>query len=229
MKTPSIPFEHYLRLPFEVHYSDSLAYYQYEFMSDADPEAFRDITVVHEQSGQVSAAKFLCRKNTGAELVCCILNRHDEVRPSWLELLEDESMDLSYGTYYKVAIEENEVYFDEFDNSDEDPDSEDFIDTDVLNYCSCESMGEYGIGDTTPDYLVLDCENTRVKVDLDGYVLDDEDEPTECRLFDPDELGEREEYQEYETRELFEAKYDWVKRVLSASFPRETKLYLAER
>ena len=118
---------------------------------------------------------------------------------------------------------------DEFDDNDENPDSEGFIDTDLLNYCSCESMGEYGIGDTTPEYLVLDCENTRVKVDLDGYILDDEDEPTECRLFNPDELGEREEYEEYETRELFDAKCDWVGRVLSASFPRETKLYLAER
>jgi hypothetical protein len=231
MQTSTLPFEYYLKLPFEVYYSGDLAFYQYEFLSDSRPKVFRDVKVVHEQTGQASPVSFLCRKNTGKELVFCILNKHDQVCPSWLETVDDESMgiEINYGTYYKITVKDGKIIFDEFTDVERDFDSEGHIDVDEMLPCCSDVMSEYGIGDTSPDYLILDSENTRIKVDLDGYILNNQNEPSEHRLFDPNELSEKYEYEDCESRELGDSRCDWVKSVLETDFPKETNLYLEKR
>lgn len=213
----------YFKLPFEVYYSDYVGVNQLEFKSDINPKSFKDIKAVHQEQGGAWGVSFYCGKNTGAELYCCITNGHDEVEPTWLEYLEEENIDFNSGTNYKVVIEKDEIKFQSLADEEEDEDSEEYLDIDNMDYC-CYGFMAYEIEVSSPDYLILDADDTRVKVNLDGYVLDEDDEPTEERIFNPDELEER---LEYTTRDMWEAKADWVQAVIEDSFPKEKNLKLS--
>ncbi len=213
----------YFKLPFEVHYSEHVGVNQLEFKSDINPKSFSDIKVVHQEQGGAWGVSFYCGNNTGAELYCCITNGHDEVEPTWLEFLEEENIDFNSGTNYKVVVHKDEIRFEYFSDEEEDEDSEEYLDVDNMDYC-CYAFMAYEIEASYPDYFILDADDTRIKVNSDGYVLDEDDEPTEERIFDPDELEER---LEYTTRDMWEAKADWVEAVLKKSFPKQANLKLS--
>jgi len=216
----------YFKLPFEVHYSEQIPVVSLDFKSDVDVKKFEDIKIVHKEQGGSWGASFYCEKNNGAELYCCIWNQHDEVAPDWLTLLDEESVDMNYGCYYAVTIKGKEIKFTELTDEQQDPDSEEYLDGDEMERCTNSGFFVYELCESTPDYIILDADKSRIKVSLDGFVLDDENNETEERIFNPKELAD-EEFEECSSREMWDAKYGWVKLVLEQEFPKQTDLRLS--
>ncbi len=218
-------FEDYLKLPFEVVFSDTMPVMQMEFMSDVDVKSISDVKVVHIEEGNCESVVFKSSRNNGPELVACILNRIGDVNPSWLSCESDE-IDMNYGRNLRVVVDGNEIEFQDLSEDEEDPDSEDFLDTDNMDYCCSDAFFCYFLEDASPDYIVLDANNSRITVNLDGYVLDEDGEETQERLFIPEELATQEEFEQYEVLEFEEKRALWVASVLEQDFPKEKHLTL---
>lgn len=217
----------YFKLPFEVYYSECINVIQYEFKSDIKTKTFKDVKAVHMEQGRSWGTAFTCDKNSGPELYCCLMNNHDEVEPSWLSFIEEDDIDFNYGEDYAVQVNGNEVSFVNLSDEQADEDSEEYLDIDGMDYCCSYAFGAYQIGDADPDYIILDAGNTNIKIDLEGYELDENGERIESsRIINTDELDE-EKYEDYETRELYDAKNDWLKSVLEKDFPKDKKLTLS--
>ena len=222
MKNLSLDF---FNLPFDVYYSDEIPVTSYQFMSDVNPKKFSDIRAVHYEQGYASGVTFRCEKNNGPELYCCIINSHDEVNPSWLMLEQEDEVNFNFGSNLLVNIEGKEIKFSEPSDEHEDEDSEDYVDFESMDYC-LDSMMAYHLEDVSPDYLILDPDGERIKVNLEGFVLNDNDDPTDERIFNPEELDE-EKYSEYDQQELWGAKWDWVNGVLTKNFIEDKHLKLS--
>lgn len=222
---PATP--NYFKLPFEVYYKDQVGVNQLEFKSDVRPSSFRDVKAVHQEQGNAWGVTFLCSNNNGVELYCCLTNSHDEVQPEWLEFVEEEGIDFNSGTNYKVVLNVDEISFEYLDDEEEDEDSEEYLDVDAMDYCCSYAFMTYELGDSCPEYIILDAEDSRVKINLDGYLLDENDEPTEVQVIDVEKLRENDEYSDFDTEELWQAKDKWVKSILEKDFPSETNLSLS--
>ena len=194
---PSTP--DYFKLPFEVFYSDHIAVTMMEFKSDLKVKKFEDVKIVHMGQGGSWGTSFSCNNNNGPELYCCIKNFHDEVGPTWLSLNEEDNMDMNSGCDYAVLVEDGEIKFVELTDEQEDENSEHFLNLGNMDYCCSLAFFVYELGDSCPEYLTLDAENSRVKVNLNGFILDDDGNPTDTRVFDPDEL-DSEKYVDYTTQ-----------------------------
>lgn len=216
----------YFKLPFEVHYRDKVGVTSFEFMSDIPVEKFCDIKVFRKQEGRSTNPSFMCRINSGPELYCCIINGHDQVQPEWLEIMEEDDIDFNYEVDLKILVNGNKIIFQEIEE-DQYSKSDGCIDFENLDYCSSYGYMAYELELATPDYIVLDADNSRLKVDLNGYVLDDNEQPTAERIFDPEELYEREDLQGYSSLNIWEATANWVNLILKESFPDQTHLELA--
>lgn len=219
----------YFKLPFEVHYSECVSVTQYEFKSDITANRFSDVKAVHMEQGRSWGALFSCDKNNGPELYCCLKDSHDEVEPSWLIFQDEDDIRFNYGCDYAVQIEGDEIKFVSLTDEQEDEDSEGYLNVNDMDYCCSNAFMAYEIGQSSPDYIILDADNSRIKIDLDGYELDEEDNRIESRrIIDTDELDE-EQYEDYENRELWDAKFEWVKSTLEKDFPEDRNLRLAFR
>jgi hypothetical protein len=217
----------YFKLPFEVYYSGCIDVTQYEFKSDIQTKRFKDVKAVHLEQGQSWGTSFACEKNNGPELYCCLMNDHDEVEPSWLNFIDEDDIDFSSGEDYAVQIDGNEVRFVYLSDEQADEDSEEYLDVESMDYCCSWAFDAYHIGNAEPDYIILDAGNTNIKIDLEGYELDESGDRIESsRIINTDELDE-EKYEGYETRELYDAKNDWLKSVLEKDFPKDKKLTLS--
>lgn len=225
--TPKTP--DYFKLPFEVHYSDCIDVVQYEFKSDSKAKSFSDIKAVHAEEGESWGATFLCQKNNGSELYCCLMNRHDDVEPSWLSFVDEDDLSFNSGSDYAVVVEDGEVKFAELSEEQEDEESEEYLNVSDMGACCSYPFMAYRIGGASPDYIILDAGNSRIKIDLEGYALDDDGNRLDGRRIVNTEELDDEEYEEYETLELYEAKRDWVKSVFEKDFPRERELRLSWR
>ena len=221
------PKKDYFKLPFEVFYSEYIPITDIEFKSDIDLEKFADIKAVRQKQGFCWGTRFGCRENTGPELYCCIIDGHDEVQPSWLEVLDEENADFNSAYDLAVEIKENEVRFRDLTDDERDEDSESYLDVDSMDYCGSESIFAYHLDQSTPDYIILDSEDSRIKVNLDGFLLDEEDMPTAERIFDPQDLDD-EELSEYSSRELYGLKYEWIANAFAKDFPNEKPLKYSE-
>jgi hypothetical protein len=216
----------YFKLPFEVYYSEAIPVTQYQFKTNIDLKSFKDVKAVHKEQGSSWGASFSCPKNNGPELYCCLINGHDEVKPSWLQFEEESDIDFNYGCNYAVVIDGGKINFAEPTEEQEDEGSEEYLDMDNMDYCCSYAYDAYELGEATPDYIILDAKNTRIKIDLDGYELDDEDNRIESRrIINTDEL-DGEQYEDYETLELFDTKFAWVKSILEKDFPKDKSLSL---
>ena len=100
--------------------------------------------------------------------------------------------------------------------------SDDYLDIDFMDGIP-DTFFAYHLGDSSPDYLVLDSENSRIKVDLEGYVLDENDQKTNIRIFNPSDFDE-DSYQYAERRDFWDMQDEWMAGVLSAQFPKEKDL-----
>ena len=215
---PSTP--DYFKLPFEVYYKEHISVRSMEFKSDVEVKKFEDIKIVHMEQGGSWGVSFSCSKNNGPELYCCIANLHDEVEPTWLNLIEEDNMDMNYGCDYAVVVEDGEIKFVELTEKHKDEESEDFLDLDNIDYCCSWSFFVYELAGSCPEYLILDSTKSRVKVNLNGFVFDSENNLTDERLFDPDEL-DSEKYDGFTTQEMWEAKFNWVKSIVDKDFPKQ--------
>ena len=215
---PSTP--DYFSLPFEVYYSEHIAVTLMEFKSDLKVKKFEDIKTVHKEQGGSWGTRFSCSQNKGPELYCCIHNLHDDVAPDWLGFLEEDNVNMNYGCDFAVVIAGKEIQFVELTDEQQDEDTDDFLDLEKMDHCCSWAFFVYELGESCPDYLILDAEDSRVKVNLDGFVLDDEDNPTDKRIFDPDEL-DSDKYDDYTRQDMWEAKFDWVESTIKKDFPKQ--------
>ncbi len=208
----------YLKLPFEVFYSGPLSVTSYEFKSDIPIKRFKDVKVVHMEQGRSWSVTFKCSNNNGPELFCCLNDLHDEVTPEWLAFESEEVIRFNYGCDYVVKVESEMIRFvdeEEIEGANE-----------MEHYCDYGFL-EYELNSASPDYIVLDADDSRIKIDTEGYMLDEDgNRLNDKKLFKPDELDE-DELSDYTTRELWEAKAEWVKHILEKQFPRDKKLRLA--
>lgn len=229
MKPIDILAKDYFKLPFEVYYSGPIGIYDMDLMSDVKKvKKFADIKAVHLEEGNAWGLSFSCRKNNGSELYSCIFGGHDGVVPDWLDLLDEENSDMNYGCDYKVTIKDGEVIFEDLSAEEQDEDDEAFLDVYSMN--SHSSFFVYLISDEIPDYIVLDAEDTRITIDADGYVLDEELNQTEERIFDSDELLARvDEFDQYTNCDLWEAKAAWIASLFEKNFPKEKPLKLSRK
>lgn len=222
---PAMP--NYFKLPFEVYYKDQVGVNQLEFKSDVKPNSFEEVKAVHQEQGNAWGVTFLCSNNNGPELYCCLLNGHDEVQPEWLEFVEEEGMDFNSGTNYKVVVDGDEISFEYLDDSEDDEDSENYLDIDGMDYCCSYAFMTYELGESCPEYITLDSEDSRVKINLNGYLLDENNLPTDKQIIDVKKLLKSDEFSDYDTEELWQAKDKWVKSILEKDFPSDRHLSLS--
>jgi hypothetical protein len=207
----------YLRLPFEVHYDGPVTFTSYDFKSDIEVESFKDVKAVHMEQGRAWGITFECSSNTGSELYCCLTDGHNEICPEWLQALEEDEMSSNFGCDYSVQIEGEEIRFVE--SGDEEIED--------MDYCCANTFFAYHLGSQDPDYLILDANGSRVKIDPQGYEIDDNGNRINNQpLLDVEALDE-DKLSEYSTRDLWEAKFDWVKAILATQFPHDKNLRLA--
>ncbi len=214
----------YFKLPFEVHYNEAVEITSLEFMSDGNVDRFANIKIVRQQQGNSINPSFICRNNSGPELYCCITNGHDQVQPDWLELLGDDDLEINYATNLKVLVDGVEIRFEELSDEELDEESQEYVDVESMDYCGYSGMMAFELEVAEPAYLILDASGTRIKVDLQGYVLDDDGEPTGERVFNPEDLHDQEELLDYSSSNMWEATADWVKAVINEEFPGDIKL-----
>lgn len=207
----------YLRLPFEVFYPGPIPVTSYEFKSDVSPKKFRDIKAVHMEQGSSWGVTFSCEKNQGPQLYCCLSQGHDEVAPSWLELQNEEDVSMNYGCDYKVVVSGKEILFVD----------EEVNEIDVMDYCGFDGYWHYEIAAQLPEYFILDALNTRVKVNGDGYPIDENGNPTGAnRIFNLAKLNP-EDFEDYSSDSIWEAKSEWVRALIEKYFSKDKSLRLS--
>jgi len=217
----------YFKLPFEVYYSDHVPITMMEFKSDIKVKKFEDIKIVHREQGGSWGVSFRCGVNKGPELFCCIHNYHDEVAPEWFEFLDEENVKINAGDNFAVQVENGEIIFRDLSDEEQDEESESYLDLYSMDPCCSWTFMVYEISESSPDYLILDSDNSRLKVSLDGFVLDDDENLTDVRIFNPAELDD-DEFEDYSRQEMWDAKFEWVKSTLEKDFPKQkNKLRLA--
>lgn len=206
----------YFKLPFEVFYSGPVGVITYELKSDIPIKRFKDVKVAHMEQGRAWGVLFTCSKNNGPELYCCLKNLHDEVTPEWLSLESEEDIRFNYGCDYQVKVDGEKIRF-----------TQEIDDADEMEYCCDYAFLEYELDSARPDFIVLDAEDSRMKIDLEGFVLDEAGNRVKGKkLFELDESDE-EKLSDYSSRELWEAKAEWIKQIIETQFPRDKKLQLA--
>jgi len=209
----------YFKLPFEVFYSGPVDAIYLDFKSNVKVKRFKDVKAVHMEEGQSWGLNFYCETNSGLELYCCIVNGHDELHPDWLVSQYETTLEFNSGMNFAVLLEGSEIRFVQDDTIDE---------LENLYICSSYTFLKYRLDNTSPDYIILDADNTRLMVNTDGYVLDEENEPIESqRIFNPNELDE-EKLQGASRCDFWEAKSDWVRKTLQSDFPKDVALRLSD-
>lgn len=221
------PKKDYFKLPFEVFYSEYIPVTECQFKSDIDVKKFSDIKAMHQEKGGCWGVTFVCGENNGPELYCCITNSHDEAQPPWFEVEEEQDIDFNDGENFIVNVDGDKIIFKYLDDEECDEDSEEYVDIDSMDYCCGDTLFAYHLDQSTPDYIILDADDSRIKVNLDGYVLDENDMPTSNRVFSPDDLDE-EKFENYASREFYELKVEWINNVFSNDFPKEKPLTLMD-
>ena len=91
--------------------------------------------------------------------------------------------------------------------------------------CGIDGFHVYEFDETAPEYIILDPDNSRVKVNLNGCILDENGEETGEILFDPIKIEEMVELMEFNWNGLLEeAIKKWVKETLEKDFPQQSHL-----
>ena len=182
----------YLKLPFEVYY-ERLGLKIYEFMSDITPTKFSDIKAVKMNMGDAFGLSFLCETNNGGELCCAMENDHGMAVPNWLSLLNEENADFNWGETYKVEIRNKKIIFTEPSEEESDEWLEEAENYDYIG----EAFGAYLFDDNQePDYLILDASDSRIKINVDGYQIDEQgNQVGSKKVLDLDKIAEREDYE----------------------------------
>jgi hypothetical protein len=203
----------YLRLPFEVHYS-SLSYTSLELLSEEHkikkPKQFKGI---HLEQGNAYGVTFYCEKNSGAELICCLTESHGEACPDWLSMIEEEDMNMNHGEDFGVEVDGEGLNLHA--TAPDDIDS-----FEPTGY----STGIYRLEGETFDFIVLDADGDRIKIDEHGDLIneneDDDDNDDSQAIIDLESLREDESLTDFSTCSNSEAQDRWIKKVWEEAFPK---------
>lgn len=208
----------YFKLPFEIKY-ENLEVTSYELLYKGDngaPKRFADYVALKKEMGTSYGVTYSCNENTGGELRACILNELDEVIPDWLDLEDEDNIDFNYGCFLGTTIEGDLISYVEDDVEDEDELSE-----------TGECLYVYSLEDCDPEYLILDADDSRIKVSMDGYLLVEDEEGLEEegeQIFDVESVEEM-EFGDVETLDMFSKRSRWIESILE-KFPKDRKLKL---
>ena len=211
----------YFKLPFEIKY-ETLEVTSYELLYRGDngaPKRFADYVAVKKEMGTSYGVTYSCSENKGGELRACILNELDEVIPDWLDLEDEDNIDFNYGCFLGTTIEGDLISYVEDEVEDEDELSE-----------SGECLYVYSLEDCDPEYLILDADDSRIKVSMDGYLLVEDEEGLEEegeQIFDMESVEEM-EFGDIETLDEYAKRSRWIKSILE-KFPKDKKLKLNPR
>jgi hypothetical protein len=199
----------YLRLPFEVHYH-RLSYTSLELLSEdykiTQPSDFKGIRV---EQGNARGVTFYCAENTGAELMCCLTDSHEQTVPVWLSMIDEEDLNINYGQKIGLEIDGNSL-----NKIEADPDDlEDFVDS---GYCT----EFYSLEEESIDYIILDADGDRIKIDEYGRASEmSEDEDEGELIIDVENLSQDESLSNYSTMSNSEAQDMWIINLWVEKFP----------
>lgn len=208
----------YFKLPFDIKY-ENLEVTSYELLyneDDGKPKRFSDFVALRQETGRSYGVTFSCNSNSGGELRACILGQLDEVIPPWLGLEEEESIDFDWGCYLGTRIDGDLITFV----------SDDVEDGDELSECG-EGIYIYSLEGCDPEYLILDAEDSRIKVSMSGYLLVEDEEGFEeegDQIFDVEAVEDM-EFDDVETLDMFTKRSRWIRSILE-KFPKDKKLKL---
>ncbi len=175
----------YLNLPFEVHYS-SIAITTYELMYDPEnpPEWMEDYPAIERSQGTSYDTVFECLDNTHGELKGVLVGgKLEEYIPRWLSLVSEENVNINCAEKLSFSIQNGEMHLgDPVDKS-----------SNLEHEGGVETPYFYGNCGSKPIRIVLDSNNTRVSIDLQGYELNEDGERVAEKPkfdFDSDEMHE---------------------------------------
>jgi hypothetical protein len=209
-----------------------------EFKIIEEPQSFSDIKAIKQEQGDARNVTFYCETNQGPELYCCLTNAHGEIMPDWLSQVwnDEDEQEFNSGRHFKVIVDDSEVSFEEidededdydYDENDEDEDDDDDDERDDDEYQDVEDMDYYGnsittyfLSDVSPDFIILDAEASRIKINLDGYVLDNNNQPTSERIINIDELPS-EQLNGFATKTWEQEVTEWLHTTVKEDFSAE--------
>ncbi len=207
--------KNFLKLPFEIYFSGPIDVREYQFKSDVDKlKKFSDIKALLIEEGRAYGVTLLCESNSGEELYTCFSDNHDEVLPEWLKVVDIEDIDMNNGMVHSVKVADKTIVF-KYESVEEYA---------YMELCNTDEKRFYRVDGETPDYIVLDAFDSRVKINLDGFELDEDGEPDESKqLINFDELDPN-NFQGcqggFESEEISK----WITRILKKHFPKEINL-----
>ena len=199
----------YLRLPFEVHYHH-LSYTSLELLSEdykiTQPNDFKGIRI---EQGNARGVTFYCAENTGAELMCCITDSHEQTVPVWLRWIGEEDLNINYGQKIGLEIDGNSLNKIEVDPDDLE---------DLVESGCCTEF--YSLEEESIDYIILDADGDRIKIDEYGCAVEFNEDDEEGELFiDVEKLSEDESLSNYSTMTHSEDIDMWIIDLWVKKFP----------
>ena len=219
MKKSKTPLKDYLRLPFEIYFSGSLNYTSWELMTDQDKILKpSDIKGIQVDQGRAYGVTFYCASNTGAELYCCITGSHGNATPKWLEMVEENDLNINYGEQHGVEVKSKGINLQA--EADEEFDSFDSTGNSLSTYC---------LEEETPDYIILDADGDRIKINDEGYLINQDGEVDESQCFvDSNSLGEDESIGCAESLTHKQLQDEWISDVWKKLFPNNAPVKISK-
>jgi len=200
----------YLRLPFEIYYSGPLSYTSWELMSE-EPRVSKpaDIKGLRIEQGRAYGVSFYCKDNTGAELYCLMTGACEGATPNWLVMGDMDDLNINHAEQHGLAVSSTQLTLCHPDD----------LDFDYLEPIGLV-LDDYRLEDESPDYIILDADGERIKVNCEGYLIDEDDEVDDSNcIVDLDLLAEDESLAELVTLSDREAQNEWIKMVWIKLFP----------
>ncbi len=212
-KDKSSSVKDFTKLPFLLYFSGPLYYTSIDLMSEElKIKRPKDIAGVHVEKGRAYGVTFFCENNTGAELLCCMTGNHDKTAPQWLRLEDMHDVNMNEGYDFGIIINADGINLSADQSDDHD---------------SLEQPGEYLsyflMEDETPDYIILDPNGENLKIDSDGFLYNEDDEPDESsQLIDVEALSELETMQDFSTMNEKSEQDRWINDLWKKYFPKST-------
>lgn len=205
-----------LQKPFEIHFSE-LPVIEVELLASKQPAKFTEISGIHKGQGTAFGVTFRCENRDSKQLIACILKEHDEVMPPWLEMIDEQSLDINYGADYKVELKKKEVVWGVVE-----------IDAEELGISGTGDAGIFYIFDgQEPEYLILDCDGQRIRVSPEGQPISEDGENVgDQPIFDPEEFDDCDDFDTYE---LWEVESEWLQAILKDNYGKDTGLTLSRK
>jgi len=199
----------YLRLPFEVHYH-YLSYTSLELLSeDYKIERPNDFKGIRVEEGNARGVTFYCAENTGAELMCCLTDSHEQTVPVWLSLIDEEDLNITHGKLQGVEIDDDGLNL----YAAEPDDLEDFVESGYRTEF-------YRMAEESIDYIILDADGDRIKINESGYAVEfDEDDDEGELIIDVEKLRQDESLSNYSTMTYSEEQDMWIINLWVEKFP----------